>query len=121
MPEDLDDYVSGDPTSLIASATQRVRDYCRWHITPIRTETFDLFVSDHEWFVGHARPTQPPRLFVPTGHLVSVESIVHNGVAVDLDTIEFTDAGMIRWLPGYYGYSYNYQGAYTVTATHRCN
>lgn len=67
---ELDAYLSGDPDAALTAAEAAVRSYCRWHVAPVKTETVTL------WGGGDQA------LLVPSLHVVSVESVTVDGVAV---------------------------------------
>lgn len=68
----------------IKAASRRIRNYCRWHVAPVIQHTVRIPL----------RPRQP--LYLPTLHVVDVLALVVGGVAVDLDTIEWDESGIIE-------------------------
>ena len=67
----------------IDEAEAAVRAYCRWHITPVRQDTCTF-----------RRPSSRV-LMLPSLHVVSVDSIVTDGVLVDPATYVWTEAGVV--------------------------
>lgn len=68
----------------LAQAEQQVRDYCGWHIAPSRAETMTLDGSG-----SYA-------MLLPTLRLTGVTSVTNAGEAVDLATVEWSEAGILR-------------------------
>lgn len=80
-----DDFAShADADVLLAAATERVRNYCGWHIAPVITETVEI---------DGASP-----LILPTLRLVQIVSIADADDAtrtVDLSTLRVGSSGVI--------------------------
>lgn len=81
---DLDET---DPLTrmFLAAATAAVRNYCEWHIFPVREEEFILDGPGGDL------------LILPTGRLVSIESLTENGTALTPDVdFEWSSIGRLR-------------------------
>ena len=81
-PFDVEVYTKGrlpadDPETQRAldAALATVRDYCQWHVTPVRSETLTV------------RGRGYSDIKLPTKNIVSIESVTENGEPVDLDSI----------------------------------
>ena len=85
-PDDLDAYLSGDPAAALTAAEAAVRAFCRWHVAPVRPETVKVDVS-----AGVA--------FLPSLHVVSVESVTVDGVAAS--GFQWLENGVILDLRGH--------------------
>lgn len=83
-PELAEQIAPTTDEDLLLQAEQMVRDYCGWHIAPARTETLTLDGSG-----GRA-------MVLPTLNLTAVASITEDDVALDLTTIEWSSAGILR-------------------------
>lgn len=69
---------------LLASALQAVRRYCGWRVTPAAVETIVLDGPG-----GRV-------LSLPTLRLVELQSVSEDGVALDLDDLHVSLAGLVR-------------------------
>lgn len=81
-PDDLASH--GDEDGLLVAATERVRNYCGWHIAPVLTTTVEI---------DGASP-----LILPTLRLVEVVSIEDTdapGTFVDLSTVRVGTSGVL--------------------------
>lgn len=84
VPGDVEQYTAGrlsqtDPETVRAlnAALARVRRYCGWHVSPVRTETITV-----------DRPERNhPYLVLPTLKIVQLNSITIDGVPVALDNV----------------------------------
>jgi hypothetical protein len=93
-PEDVDSYTSGrlaasDPeTARMLSATlSAARREMGWHVSPVITDTLTLN-GPHSGVWGYgAYGGSARRLVLPTQKIVSLTSIVENGVTLDLSKI----------------------------------
>lgn len=82
-PGDVEAYTKGvllasDAETLRAlnSALTRCRNYCGWHVSPVKTDTVMLHGSGHRFIV------------LPTLKVDSLISIVENDVVIDVTTID---------------------------------
>lgn len=84
----LDRYSIPDPPPGVrnnrGAAWGIIRAYARWHITPIITETLTLDA------------TGARTINLPTLRLVGVERLEYAGQEISPESIEFSDAGLIR-------------------------
>lgn len=58
-----------DPQFWLDAATQSVRSFCRWHVAPVVTETFNLT----------ARRSPAGRIFLPTLKVQSLVQVLNDG------------------------------------------
>lgn len=84
MPAELVTSLTVTDDDLLMQAEQQVRDYCGWHIAPERTETLTLDGSGTS------------AMLLPTLRLTDLTAVTEDGVDVDLDTLEWSAAGIIR-------------------------
>lgn len=84
VPGDVEQYTRGrlsqtDPETVRAlnAALARVRRYCGWHVSPVRTETItvDRPMRNH------------PFLVLPTLKIVALNSITIDGVVIDMTNV----------------------------------
>lgn len=80
-PADVSAYTKGrldasDPETQRAldAALARVRNYCGWHVSPVRTETITKDGTNSRW------------LFLPTQKIVEITSVTECDTVLDLDT-----------------------------------
>lgn len=81
------DLEETDPLTklFLGAATEAVRNYCEWHIFPVRR---DVLVLDG---------SGGTLLELPTGRLVSIESLTENGVTLTPDVdFEWSQTGRLR-------------------------
>lgn len=69
---------------VLDAVSDDVRDYCGWHIAPSVTETLTVDGSGGEV------------LGLPTLHLTAVASIAEDGEDLDVDGVEWSQAGYLR-------------------------
>jgi len=81
---DLATWRSGDPATLVAAAEGAVRLYCGWHIAPLRED--DAVTVD-----GSGAKVQG----LPTMHLVDVSAVTEDGETVDLEPVQWSEAGYL--------------------------
>ena len=124
--DDLETYTQGrlssnDETTewVLDAALEYVRNYCRWHVSPVVTEqdmAFDgpgqwgglsvgiggLYYASGGYLTGVLRHTRTggQTLYLPTKHLLSVESITEDGVALDMSQIAWSSNGAVRKTTG---------------------
>lgn len=91
---------------LLAAAVQAARKYCGWSVTPRQTVTVTVDGPGTRL------------LALPTMNLVSLASVVEDGVALDVSSLHWSPLGLVR-KSGLSGvrWSGNY-GAIVVTMTH---
>lgn len=65
-------------------AVATLRDLAGWHIWPVRKETVTVDT------------TGDPTVFLPTLRLLDVHSVTADNIEVPLDTIEWSESGMLR-------------------------
>ena len=76
---------SADPSAdNLAAAESAVRKYCGWHIAPVVIE--DIVLDG----------TGTASLFVKSLRLVNVAAAAVDGVALDVSTLEWSEAGFLR-------------------------
>lgn len=92
VPGDVEQYTKGrlsqtDPETVRAlnAALAKVRSFCGWHVSPVRTETIILDRPEYNY----------PTLILPTLKVVELTSITVDGVAIDLSNVR-----MSREAPG---------------------
>lgn len=80
--QDVEDYTSGrllasDDTTQRAldAALARVRHYCGWHVSPVRSEIINRNGTGSRW------------LCIPTLNIDELTSVTENDVELDLDTV----------------------------------
>lgn len=80
---DVENYTKGrlsrdDPETQRAldAALARVRNYCGWHVSPVKTETMIKDGTNDRW------------LFLPTQKIVEITSVTECGTALDLTTVK---------------------------------
>lgn len=94
---DFEEFRDGDPTRLIAAATQQVRSYCGWHIAPVVTSTVVVEGS------GVA-------LLLPTLRLTGITSIARDGAEIPVADVKWKPNGIVT--------GRHFCGDYEVTFTH---
>jgi len=140
-PIDLESYTKGrlvrndyETKRVLSAALSMVRNYCRWPVSPVRTETLTLNGPGQwgGWGVGagnlyggpyyasggglHRQRTGGQTLMLPTKRLQGISSLVEDGVPLDISTLQFDQVGNVekkthqRW-------SVNFAGI-VVTFTH---
>lgn len=76
---------AGDQTALVlARSLAEVRRWCRWHVTPERTETVTL------------DGTGGPLLRLPTKRLATLTAVTEDGTELDTDDLEYAAIGLVR-------------------------
>jgi len=119
-PQDLSTYTRGrlapdDPNtvSVLARALQQVRNYCKWPVCPVIDNDVVKLDGPGQWGgygvgVGSVygssyhtgtlthRRVGSGTLFLPTKRLQGITSIVEDGVALDLSTIQWSEAGFVQ-------------------------
>lgn len=98
-PASLTAHLSGDQQAAIDAATGAVRDYCRWHVTPVESETIRV------------RGNGSTVLQLPTLRVVSVTSVADEDGKI-LDNYKVADEGYL------YGRSWAADHYYTVALEH---
>lgn len=116
-PSDLSTYTNGrlsaaDPNTAghLNWALQQVRNYCKWKVCPVVPDDIVTLDGPGEWgsygvglgtYTGGYGGTLQRRrvgstsLFLPTKRLQGISSIVEDGVALDLSTIQWSSAGYV--------------------------
>lgn len=96
VPADLATYTRGrlvasdsGTIDALAAALSAVRRFCRWHVTPVKTD--DLVTLD-----GPGSPL----LSLPTQRMTALTELTEDGVTVDLSTVLWSRAGKIRKVNG---------------------
>jgi len=74
----------------LLAALSEVRNYCRWHVTPVHTA--EQFLIDGPG---------DPLLYLPTKYLrapvnTAIASIIEDGVTLDVSTLEISQHGLVR-------------------------
>lgn len=69
---------------LLEGASRAIRRYCGWHVTPVIEETLTLDGPGG------------PLLRLPTLHVEEITSLKINGQDVDVDSLEWSQTGMVR-------------------------
>lgn len=98
MPEptvtDVEAYTQGRllasdarTATLLAASLSAARRYCRWHVTPQRSDTFTLDGPGNRVVV------------LPTLNLVSLVSLTEDAVTVDLTTVQWSTLGLVTKSP----------------------
>ena len=85
---DLDKFKSGDPATIVRQAQRVVRNYCRWHVSPVVEATFKLDGDGTK------------DLFLPTLEIVELLEVTNAGTVVDLADIDDSDAGWLTLTSG---------------------
>lgn len=125
---DLQTYTQGrlltsDPNTelTLAFALQKVRSVCRWHVSPVLTDTLmldgpghwgglavgigGLYYASGGYLTGVLRRqrTGADTLFLPTKRLLGIKSITEYGCPVDLCHVEWSEDGAVvkRYNPEY--------------------
>jgi len=89
-PNDFAKFKAKDETWFLEVAGQAIRDYCGWHIYPVRSDVNVEAKIGNEGIV-----------MLPTLNLVSVEEVRMNGLIVPTEGYQVHDSGWIQ-LAGYY-------------------
>lgn len=76
----IPDGTTVDP---LDAATNAVRGYCGWHIAPQITETIRVDGSGTN------------RLLIPSGHVVEITECLNDGTAVDLESLDWSEVGIL--------------------------
>lgn len=104
MPAELATSLTVTDDDLLMQAEQQVRDYCGWHIAPPRTEVLTLDGSSTSV------------MLLPTLHLTDLTAATEDGVDVDLTTLEWSEAGIVRrwcaWTSKFRGVTVNITHGY---------
>lgn len=98
MPEptvaDVEAYTQGRllasdarTATLLAASLSAARRYCRWHVTPLRSDTFTLDGPGNRIVV------------LPTLNLVSLVSLTEDAVAIDVTTVQWSSLGLVTKAP----------------------
>jgi hypothetical protein len=128
-PIDLQTYTQGrllatDPNTkfVLGNALQQVRNYCKWHVTPVRvneTLTFDgpgedgalavgtggLYYASGSYLTGVLRRTRPggETLYLPTKRLLGITTVVEHrhrddieGHVIDEHHLDWSEHGEVR-------------------------
>ena len=115
MPElasiNVEDYSRGrldrdDPetTRLLAAGLSAARQFCGWHVTPVRTDT------------GIELDGPGGRILaLPTLKLIDLAAVTENGVQIDIADLHVSKRGLVSKKGGLWAANY---GAITVTMTH---
>jgi hypothetical protein len=88
--DDLNTFISGDPTFFVTAAGEVVRRYCQWHIFPSLTVTDTVPVSPDG------------TIMLPSLYVTDVASVTVNGVVVDPSTYVWHQEGFINHAPQNY-------------------
>lgn len=124
-PVDLANYTQGrlDPANsvtqdLLNAALQYLRSYCSWHVTPVVTNDIVALDGPGEWGgwvvgtgsiygsgytgTGTLRKSRPggETAYLPTKRLQSISSVLEDGVALDLTTLQFNERGAVQKING---------------------
>lgn len=89
----------------LSQAESVVRDYCGWHIAPVRED---------ETHTIHDVPCD--RIYLPTLRLVDVTAITLNGAPLDVDDFTWDASGWLEPNAGYWQWTRG--GELVVTFTH---
>lgn len=89
-PTDYAKFKAKDETWFLGAAGETIRDYCEWHIAPIRS-----FIN------VRAKIGSKGIIMLPTLNLVSVEALRLNGAVLTSDVWEADPAGFLV----YHGYA----------------
>ena len=105
-PQPIVTLVSGAPPTSpqfwLDAATQAVRSYCGWHISPAVTETVVL-----DGRGGRS-------LLLPSLHVGEITSVLNDGVEV-IDDVQFSESGILVLDCGYWSCKFR---SITITWTH---
>jgi hypothetical protein len=148
---DLEQYTNGrlvasDPNTVnvLAAALQEVRNYCKWHVSPIITEENQNLDGPGQWggwgvgvgglyysssyslVAGRLNPVRVGNdvLYLKTKKLRSIEQITEDGVALDMTTIQWSDGGQVLktthqpWTSNYAGSIAGISSGINITYTH---
>jgi hypothetical protein len=107
-PEEIAKVTNRDLPSEVAeaisiNASGAVRDYCGWRIAKTLQETFTLTARGSRL------------LFLPSLHVVSVDSVTEDGEEIDSSLYEWDDNGVLERISGRWARG---RRAITVTITH---
>lgn len=83
--------VTADAPGLDAAidrAVESVRSLCGWHVWPVREDRLRLDTTGGRW------------VKLPTLRLVELSAVIVDGKPLDLDTVEWSDKGMVRLTRG---------------------
>jgi hypothetical protein len=142
-PVDLENHTNGrlsesDPNteSVLNAALAYLRNYCKWHVTPVET-VVNLGVdgpgqwgglrvgigglyysSSYSVVAGRLSPQRvgSDTLYLPTKKLLGISQITEDGVLLDLSTIQFGSNGQVI-KTARQPWTTNYQGI-NITFTH---
>jgi hypothetical protein len=150
-PNDLEAYTQGrlsanDPNTadVLAAALQEVRNYCKWHVSPVVTEEGENFDGPGEWggygvgvgglyysssyslVAGRLSPQRigSDVLYLPTKKLIGIEQITEDGVALDMTTIQRSQNGEVYktthqpWTSSHAGSTVTGSTGISITFTH---
>ncbi|MCQ4119881.1 hypothetical protein [Rhodococcus tibetensis] len=80
---------SGIEETRLAGVISAIRGFCEWHVAPVKTETMTVDGNGHDV------------LLLRTHRIVSVTSVVENGVTLDPSAYEWSAKGMLRKRSGW--------------------
>jgi hypothetical protein len=128
---------------VLTRALAYVRGFCKWHVTPVISEDVVTLDGPGQWGgmsvgmgslyggsyyagTGTLRRTRvgSTTLFLPTKRLQNVVSVIEDGVALDMTTLQWSSAGFLvkqnmqPWTSNMAGSSVNGSTGITVTMTH---
>lgn len=132
---------SDDPNTdfVLQAALQEVRGYCKWHVCPVTTEVLTLdgpgdwgglavgvggiYYSSGSYMNGFLRRTRPgaQTLYLPTKQLLSINSVIENGVALDVSSLDWGTDGEVskgdgtRWTSKRRGIQVSFSHGYGIT------
>jgi len=104
LPSLLIEGVLDRETELIAAASEAVRNYCGWHVSPSVTETITID--------GPGDGTA----FLPSLKVTAISAVTNAGVAIDPAGLEWSEDGRLR-APDGRRWTHRLRGM-TVTLTH---
>lgn len=88
--DDLADYRSGDPATIVRQAQGAIRRYCGWHIAPEVTETITLDGSGSR------------SLWLPSLYVTDIASITIEGEVKSADDYDWSANGYVWSRYGYW-------------------
>lgn len=125
-PLDLQTYTQGrllatDPNTglVLANALQQVRNYCRWHVCPVRknvTLTLDgpgeygglavgtggLYYASGSYLTGVLRRVRAggDTLYLPTKRLNGITAVIEHNQPIDPDSLDWSERGEVQKCDG---------------------